>query len=108
MVSYSSVSMFSDIPSTSYNKFSVLASLNDTELDPVSNIMQEKVGKPPFLVADEKIRLKNYWVETRSISVHLLEPKSFHKILNAMRNAKKILLNNITTSKASLSSLTPS
>lgn len=52
------LAMFSNLPSTSKNRFSALADPNDTEMDPVTNIAEVKVVKPPPIVVDEKISLK--------------------------------------------------
>lgn len=51
------LSIFNNLPSTSNNRFSALADLNDTEMDPVSNITDVKIVKPPPIVVDGKSSL---------------------------------------------------
>lgn len=50
--------IFSNLPSTSRNRFSALADLTDMETDPVSNIVDSKLVRPPPLVVDQKTSLK--------------------------------------------------
>lgn len=53
------IGMLSNLPSTSTNRFSVLANQHDMDLDTVSNINEAKIVKPPPLVVDAKINLSD-------------------------------------------------
>lgn len=51
------LSMLSNMPSTSTNRFSALADLDEMDSDPISNIHEVKQTKPPPLVVDTNTTL---------------------------------------------------
>lgn len=89
------VGMISDLPSTSRNRFSALADLNDMEMDPLSNIADVKKVKPPPLVVDDKTPLKDLQVLLGKDAMYKrtsIGTKVFPQTSDCFEKCKKILL----------------
>lgn len=91
------LSLFSDLPSTSHNRFSTLADQDDMETEHLSNITEPKVSKPPPIVVDAKTSLKRVQDLLGANCVYKrtsIGTKVFPQNKECYEKCKKVLLEN--------------